>query len=275
MNEESAFIRSICGNPKDNVVRLAYADWLDETNPGPRCRWCAGTGASNSYHIDTCPECKGNRYHPNPRAEFIRIQCEIDAQKKGQFKASEANDRRQDWLTKRETELLEQYEVDWLNGPSTWPLWDVGFQANSTWVPESEWFWERGFVHKVAMPLRWFMGGKYEGTEYKEAAGPLFTTWPIETVVTDRTPSNPGNGFSWFPTDKPYQLARIDLRSHIPREIFVLIEGGEWDGSGLFNNPGWKTWWGTNSDKAAETAAMDALGAALVKWGKIQARKLS
>ncbi len=47
MTERDTFLRAILADPDDDIVRLAYADWLDEQ--------CGGV---------------------DPRAEFIRIQCE-------------------------------------------------------------------------------------------------------------------------------------------------------------------------------------------------------
>jgi hypothetical protein len=38
----------------------------------------------------------------------------------------------------------------------------VGFQANSTWVPEAEWRWVRGFVGEVELPSVRFAGGPCE-----------------------------------------------------------------------------------------------------------------
>ncbi len=49
MTEESDLLAAILANPADDNVRLVYADWLDERADSPPC----------------------------PRAEFIRVQCEL------------------------------------------------------------------------------------------------------------------------------------------------------------------------------------------------------
>jgi uncharacterized protein (TIGR02996 family) len=91
MSEES-FLQAIYRNPRDDMPRLVYADWLDEN--------------SNS-----------------DRAEFIRLQFEIAAQRAGLVAASEENDRRQDWLEQRERELLEKNWQQWLRPLHSWILY--------------------------------------------------------------------------------------------------------------------------------------------------------
>jgi uncharacterized protein (TIGR02996 family) len=51
MKHEDAFLQSIREHPEDDTPRLIFADWLDEHDNG-----------KNGYA---------------PRAEFIRVQCEL------------------------------------------------------------------------------------------------------------------------------------------------------------------------------------------------------
>jgi uncharacterized protein (TIGR02996 family) len=75
---EEGFLRDICAHPDDVAPRLVYADWLDE-----RAR-------------------KGDA----ERAEFIRLQCRLDAEPEMPRKQREA-------LQKREEELLEAWKKVW------------------------------------------------------------------------------------------------------------------------------------------------------------------
>lgn len=100
MNDHDILLRAILANPEDDAPRLAYADWLDE-NGGeircPKCKGlrfgfcsrCSGEGCS-IYGIAAngpcgvekqCDECNGTGRVSNgfaERAEFIRVQCELD-----------------------------------------------------------------------------------------------------------------------------------------------------------------------------------------------------
>lgn len=73
---QRALFRNIIQNPRDDIPRLVYADWLEEHEAivacircdgcRKRCAWCKGAGwGSNGYKV---------------RAEFIRLQCEIEVQ---------------------------------------------------------------------------------------------------------------------------------------------------------------------------------------------------
>lgn len=99
---DSDFLAEILANPHDDVPRLVYADWLEEQG--------------------------------NPRGEFIRIQCELDA-------GVEDEDERND-LRVREMDLLDEFGEEWA-GP----------------VPEmvTRHVFLRGFVEYVVMPMAEFV----------------------------------------------------------------------------------------------------------------------
>jgi uncharacterized protein (TIGR02996 family) len=84
MTDDEAFLAAIRANPDDDVVRLAFADWLDE--------------------------------HNNSRGEFIRVQCAL-AQ-------LVADDPHQEELAQREQELLSQHGEVWRGeSPQTLEVW--------------------------------------------------------------------------------------------------------------------------------------------------------
>ena len=113
-SEKSAFIASIKDAPDDDAPRLIYADWLDE--------------------------------HGEPeRAEFIRVQCEIDRRKdqNGNWKR-EFNVLDLPPILEREKELLTQfYYWDTLPFPSYCATLHLGALTNNRRV------FRRGFIHSI------------------------------------------------------------------------------------------------------------------------------
>lgn len=86
-SDESAFLQSIADRPDDDAPRLVFADWLDER------------GESG-------------------RAEFIRIQCELES--------SKLDKKRKQELRLRERELLNLHRRDWIEAVEL-PIEDVAF----------------------------------------------------------------------------------------------------------------------------------------------------
>jgi hypothetical protein len=85
MTDGEHLYRAILDNPADDTLRLAYADWLDETAGVGTCPTCGGTGCTDRYHGcadpgHRCPDCDGTGSSPDgrhERAEFIRVQCRL------------------------------------------------------------------------------------------------------------------------------------------------------------------------------------------------------
>jgi uncharacterized protein (TIGR02996 family) len=96
------FLQEIAALPEDDIPRLIYADWLEERG--------------------------------DPRAEFIRVQCELAAM--------DRDDERREELEYRERDLLFEHEDEW-----------VGRIAKIA----TSWVFYRGFVHYVVMPVSRFL----------------------------------------------------------------------------------------------------------------------
>lgn len=88
---EASFLRSIAEERDDTTSRLVYADWLEE-----------------------CGEV--------PRAEFIRVQCELDS--------ALLAERRRHALRLRERELLDAHRQEWCRAFGL-PIEDVRFERGS------------------------------------------------------------------------------------------------------------------------------------------------
>src|SRR5215212_5720776 len=74
MDIESRYLQSVREAPADDAPRLGYADWLEEQG--------------------------------DPRGEFIRVQC--------QLATMDENDAQHEALMRREHELLEKHEKQWV-----------------------------------------------------------------------------------------------------------------------------------------------------------------
>src|SRR4051812_35277558 len=73
MDEGEGFLQAVLASPDDDILRLIYADWLQE--------------------------------HGNPRGEFIRVQSEL-------ARLPEHEERRAE-LAAREQSLLQCHEAEW------------------------------------------------------------------------------------------------------------------------------------------------------------------
>lgn len=97
MNDHDAFIAAICAKPDDDLPRLIFADWLDDRGE-------------------------------HERAEFIRVQCELESLEAGFQKQVDALpwpngmgmkvsaiqiNPHIDALRRREREFLEKYGAQW------------------------------------------------------------------------------------------------------------------------------------------------------------------
>src|SRR5690349_15504156 len=110
--QSDAFLRGIAANLYDDAPRLIYADWLDKQGD-------------------------------SDRAEFIRVQCELEPIR-DQYEIDRAAE-----FHRREEELLQEYQQEWL-GPELegWHRWrEDGASAD----------FRRGFVDTISMPVATFL----------------------------------------------------------------------------------------------------------------------
>lgn len=209
MTEQEPLTAAVVASPDDDLPRLVLADWLEENGEAER-------------------------------AEFIRLQCRLwqvgvrkDYKPCGEITQDGFDI---DAARRRERELLGENEHEWLAGS---PLWTSGWQANSTWVPDYEWEWQRGFVEKVCGP--W---GKWYGvcvrclepsSPYREHCpdcgnvrthaphGPILVKdWPtITELVTGKSPRREASPFySWSGSE----LARDWVHGWVlPADVFRLL----------------------------------------------------
>lgn len=89
----------------------------------------------------------------------------------------------------------------------------------------------RGFVERVEMPLREFVGIRENYAHMGEVtwreghAADLFRREPIsEVILTDRQPYHNGAGHSWFNAERTNQAQTVAAAANLPRELFVLLD---------------------------------------------------
>jgi len=311
VTDERDLLRAIPENPADDVVRLVYADWLEEHAGEAACPTCQGFGefvrSGQGCHV-----CPGTGTVPDgrrERAEFIRVQCRI-----AEMEAAVAEQRKNaimggccerfannqacdcpsapevDALRKRERELWQSVKKSIATIPGG--LWafisdSVGERATDERVPFSQTAYgalvRRGFVESVRLPLAAFLGRpcmRCEGRGWHEdgydrgvhvecnscsgtgrlggCAAELFASQPVLSVtLSDREPDGSDDGssppFAYY-LDAP-RLTYESRRSVLPAVLFDRL-GGE-----LSPHRSWR-------DFPTRAAALDALSAALVQWGR-------
>jgi uncharacterized protein (TIGR02996 family) len=126
MHDHAAFLAAIVAAPDDDLPRLVYADFLDE---------CGEPGAA-------------------ARAEFIRLQCELER--------CSVNDDRRAALRERADDLRRGHARVWVR------------ELRRAQLGLSKWTFRRGFLHAVAVPAQ----------RFPDVAGPLFRLAPTVRAVT-------------------------------------------------------------------------------------------
>jgi len=117
MHDHAAFLAAITASPDDDLPRLVYADWLDES----------GEPAAAA------------------RAEFIRVQCELE-------RCASDHDRRMS-LQKRERQLLKKHAAQWLADLSA-----AQVLADRDPIVDKRpvWQFRRGFLHSATVVAQRF-----------------------------------------------------------------------------------------------------------------------
>ncbi len=89
MTTHDALLAAVLAAPDDDLPRLVFADHLEENAGEVKCRTCDGKGcplcggddAEWHWQCSECPSCEGAGTVSNgnaERAEFIRVQCELE-----------------------------------------------------------------------------------------------------------------------------------------------------------------------------------------------------
>jgi uncharacterized protein (TIGR02996 family) len=129
MDLDRAFLEAVLRDPEDDTPRLVYADWLDERGQADR-------------------------------AEFIRLQCQLEQLPQG--------DERRGALEAREFQLLAGHRKGWAGPIKSWAR---------------RWEFRRGFVEGVRMRADAFV----------RHADELFTRAPLRRLDLEDTPAEPGD----------------------------------------------------------------------------------
>jgi hypothetical protein len=277
---------AILADPADDTVRLAYADWLDETAGTVTCPSCEGARWKDSRVRgirEQCPCKTGTVPNGNAaRAEFIRVQVEL---------ANHPGVRLNPDATYGEVAALRRCEQGlWLAHSGGWfsdlPRGFVATLGDPGGASVSTARVVRGFVSEVHLPAAAFLGGECgrcagegnigrprpgsgpggqwlgrmceecDGTGRTEGlAKALFERHPIERVVTDREPyHNAGGCWLWVRVDSPGQPNEL---AQLPDALFDPLA----DDADTANRGSWRTYY-------THQAALAALNAALVAHGR-------
>jgi uncharacterized protein (TIGR02996 family) len=146
VKRHDGFVRAICADPEDDTARLVYADWLDE-NGEPL------------------------------RAEFIRLQCELDST--DPF----APGRRA--LCRREWDLIRKHGKQWIREDSIADVVD----PESLWHHPPKTCFRRGFVDRA-----WFVSPD----DFCRTAPVLFARAPVTGISLWSPYTVPQDRQQWF-----------------------------------------------------------------------------
>jgi uncharacterized protein (TIGR02996 family) len=157
--DELALLAAILADPGDDTPRLVYADWLDE-NADERCHKCDGAGTqpcpTTPDFSQTCSACWGKGSGRRERAEFIRVQCELETGLNPKMRyLSHTPECKCRWcdLRRRERGLLKSHGDEWFGV-------DLRDENRDTTEPLPPLRTSRGFVEYVACSWEAFAGGE-------------------------------------------------------------------------------------------------------------------
>jgi|GEM_PF-4306665 len=258
----TAFVAGIIDDPARDLRRLVAADWLEEQAANVECPHCAYDGCT--AWGQKCDQCRGEKWVSDglaERAEFIRLQCEIDAHRYGKAARTGDYDSRdavgEEWgdlfaLVAREAVLFYRYCDNW------WPNLHAAIGHPRTRVV--------GRLMCVVVERGWpaVLLGRSDGVWGGECDHAVIASHPItQVVVTDAEPrfqqTRGGRSdfrrwaYTWSFGDA---TRRADI---IPRHLkqwfpkFVPEGIGRWTADGVFIE-----FWEREN-------AIDALSAAVIK----------
>jgi uncharacterized protein (TIGR02996 family) len=217
MTTEEAFVAEICADPASDGVRLIFSDWLDENGQ---------------------PE----------RAEFIRIQCELDRICFGGWTPTLADKPVLEPLRRRERELLVLHGREWVGAA-------LGSCADHVmWRPLERMF-RRGFVARLECTL----------ANWLEHGPEVVRRQPVEQVtLSDRRAERtwPGGRFLWHFTygATPWQRPEAPEYSYLPAAFFPHLPGRGLDAR--------------FTSHASQEEAQTALSAACLAWARVPGQQM-
>lgn len=165
MTDRSTFIHQIVTNPKDDAIRLVFADWLveygREKSDADRAQFIRSqiliAGLSHKFCLE-----KGKSFDPKPGGYTRHCRCEY------------CRLRRQEW------NVYRQRHSEWL-GEFLQPIVEVnvrealalGRPIRDHWtVPATTCQFERGLVYSIRLKT----------TEFMRHVAEMFARWPITEV---------------------------------------------------------------------------------------------
>lgn len=290
MAEERHLLAAVLAAPDDDLPRLVYADFLRESGQTERADFIEVQLELAKVPAEPEMTCSAMFFNSSRQAREHSASC-------GWCRWVGEHRDPSEPLRKRERDLLEHHELTLLAGA---PLLSVGWQANSTWVPEAEWEFRRGFVDRVEMPLRWWCGGDcpacqgtgayvdprnfddtgrwlggYEttdcdhcsGTGKIAAVGPaVVSRHPVAVCRISDSEADPiGDEFCWVRR----RDGLIDTGACLPSDVFDLLRDGRYESAG----DAWPERYGVEDDwviYATRELANTALSTAALAWAKAQ-----
>jgi uncharacterized protein (TIGR02996 family) len=240
MTDERDLLAAILLTPADDTVRLVYADCLDEQPGEVDCPACVGTGEDENR----CARCGGSGRVPNParpaeRAEFIRVQVELEARFPG-WSGTPANESLLaggDYhaLRQRERECMGGAVLgDWFNPEPHNRKWHYFLAGNEPagLVPYPFLVIRRGFVEAVSCDMATFAGWPCRCRDIVGADGTLVPDpppYPFCPVCDgDRNYRTPGIAPALFACQP---VREVDI---VPQEVLNLFP--DLDPTGAWTN---------------------------------------
>lgn len=271
MSDQETFLRRIRELPECDNLRLIYAEWLDD-HPFLACTCddgsqdTGGTTPWGEWISIKCPNCDGtgNLHHGFPeRAHFIRIQCEIAAQKRGERQASEANDRIQDELSDAEmrawgtvqNDLGEEIRDWWQLVLGHSKCYRCDFHKSVATFPHQA-IYRRGFVDEVVCTIGQWMG-------FGPCGGCSGVGWYVySSSPNEQRPCEVCDGLGGQPAIGPLVVAsqpvlKVRFPDWMPADRTVVNERWYWFRS-------------RTTPFESQQSAEDAISAAALLWAKDQ-----
>jgi uncharacterized protein (TIGR02996 family) len=301
MTDGDHLYRAILCDPADDTLRLAYADWLDETAGTEECTRCKGRRVVGWDYVNgvgeppkeyPCPECTAPGYEPEfdgnaARAEFIRVQCRLAtpcvtctpvcSQEYGHAPPCElglVGD-----LRRREHRLFDRHaHLDWF----PFPGFQAALSSEPPTVARGSWLVvERGFVSEVRLPAAAFLGevcAFCEGRGHFQSSGSYAECPRCRGPLGTGTGRTPGLAKALFAA---HPITKVVLTNKSPEETpsgWSWFDHGFADDSATITPDLFRHLSDTDGAQpgllsarmtfATREAALDALSVALVAYGR-------